>query len=191
MPAQLYLASRSPRRSQLLTQLQLRFELLEADIDETPATGQAPDTYVLAMARGKAAEGLRHAPVDLPVLGADTEVVVDGEILGKPRSREHALSMLKRLSSREHIVYSGVAVLQGARHETALSVTSVKFGEIDDALAAAYWERGEPRDKAGAYAIQGLGAMFIQEIRGSYSGVMGLPLYETARLLARFGVHPQ
>src|SRR5438128_502833 len=98
MPAQLYLASRSPRRSQLLTQLQLRFEVLQADIDETPTPGQAPDTYVLAMARGKAAEGMRRASGDLPVLGADTEVVVDGEMLGKPRSREHALSMLKRLS---------------------------------------------------------------------------------------------
>jgi septum formation protein len=190
MSLQLYLASRSPRRGQLLTQLKLRFEVLPGDIDETPAPGQAADNYVLAMARGKAQAGARHAKADLPVLGADTEVVVDGRILGKPADRAHGLEMLRRLSGRAHQVFSGVAIHQGHRLETALSITEVAFGEITADQAAAYWDSGEPADKAGGYAIQGLGAMFIREIRGSYSGVMGLPLYETAALLARFGVRP-
>ena len=190
MPSQLYLASRSPRRSQLLAQLQLSFEIVDGDVDERVAPGQLPEDYVLAMARGKAEAGARNARDDLPVLGADTEVVIDGEVLGKPASRAHAVAMLKRLSGREHRVLSAIAIVQGDRRETALSRTAVQFGEITDAQAAAYWDSGEPADKAGAYAIQGRGAQFVREIRGSYSGVMGLPLFETAELLARFGVRP-
>jgi len=187
MPPQLYLASRSPRRSQLLAQLQLRFEVLAADIPEEPGPDQSAEAFVLAMATGKASAARRQAALDLPVLGADTEVVIDGEILGKPADAGRATAMLQRLSGRSHRVYSAVSVLQGARQETALSVTEVQFGEITPALAQAYWRTGEPADKAGGYAIQGLGAMFVREIRGSYSGVMGLPLFETAEALAKAG----
>jgi septum formation protein len=185
----LYLASRSPRRSQLLAQLGLRFEVLPGDIVEQPGPGQPASAYVLQMARGKALAAARAASKPLPVLGADTEVVVDGEILGKPAGREDGIRMLMRLAGREHAVYSGVAVLGDDRCETALSVTQVWFGDVSAPQAAAYWETGEPADKAGGYAIQGLGARFVRDIHGSYSGVMGLPLYETAQLLERFGVH--
>jgi len=119
--------------------------------------------------------------------------VLDGRILGKPRDRDDGLRMLAALSGRAHEVYSAVAVIRGDRIERALSVTQVHFGEIAAAQAAAYWDSGEPADKAGGYGIQGLGAMFVREIRGSYSGVVGLPLYETVQLLALFGVqalHP-
>lgn len=191
MSPQLYLASRSPRRSQLLAQLHLRFEVLPADIAESPAPGQDAKTYVSAMALGKAQAAQRNATDDLPVLGADTEVVIDGEVLGKPSDRAHGVAMLRRLSGRAHEVYSAVSVLRGDRNESELSVTRVLFGEISAAEAQAYWSSGEPADKAGGYGIQGLGAVFVKRIEGSYSGVMGLPLFETARLLARFGVKPQ
>jgi septum formation protein len=186
-PPSFYLASRSPRRAQLLEQLGLRFEISPADFAEQLQPGQTAADYVLAMARGKAhAAGTQS----LPVLGADTEVVLDDQILGKPAGREQAIAMLLRLAAREHLVYSGVAVAHQGRCETALSVTTVCFGEISAAQAAAYWDTGEPPDKAGGYAIQGAGAMFVKQIHGSYSGVMGLPLFETCELLRRFGVLP-
>jgi septum formation protein len=188
MSPQFYLASRSPRRSQLLAQLHLRFEVLPADIVETPGPRQDAASYVRNMALGKAQAAQRELRVDLPVLGADTEVVVDGEILGKPLDRAHAIAMLRRLSDRSHEVYSAVSVIRGDRHESELSVTRVEFGPLGEADADVYWNSGEPADKAGGYGIQGLGAIFVKRIEGSYSGVMGLPLYETARLLARFGV---
>jgi septum formation protein len=183
---QIYLASRSPRRQELLRQVGVRFEVVDAAVAEQPRPGQDPADYAGAMALAKARAA--RPPRPLPVLGADTDVVVDGEILGKPRGRDEALAMLARLSNRTHEVYSGVAVVQGARAETALSVTRVSFGAITPAQAAAYWDSGEPADKAGAYAIQGLGARFVREIHGSYSGVVGLPLHETLDLLGRFGV---
>jgi septum formation protein len=184
--AQIYLASRSPRRQELLRQVGVRFEVVDAGVAEQPQPGQSPADYAGAMALAKARAA--RPPRPLPVLGADTDVVVDGEILGKPAGRDEALAMLARLSNRTHEVYSGVAVVHGARAETALSVTRVSFGAITPAQAAAYWDSGEPADKAGAYAIQGLGARFVREIHGSYSGVVGLPLYETLELLGRFGV---
>jgi septum formation protein len=188
MPAQLYLASRSPRRAQFLEQLGLRFESLPADVPEHPAPGQAPADYALATALAKARAAAAVAPLPLPVLGADTDVAVDGEILGKPRDRDDALAMLARLSGRSHEVCSAVAVIAGAQVETALSLTRVRFGAISPAQAAAYWDSGEPADKAGAYAIQGYAARWVQSIEGSYSGVVGLPLYETCELLRRVGV---
>ncbi len=188
MPAQLYLASRSPRRARFLEQLGLRFESLPADVPEHPAPGQAPADYALATALAKARAAAAVAPLPLPVLGADTDVAIDGEILGKPRDRDDALAMLARLSGRSHEVCSAVAVIAGARVETALSLTRVRFGTISPAQAAAYWESGEPADKAGAYAIQGYAARWVQSIEGSYSGVVGLPLYETCELLRRVGV---
>ncbi|HZP12848.1 MAG TPA: Maf family protein [Nevskiaceae bacterium] len=191
MSPQLYLASRSPRRSQLLAQLHLRFEVLPADIPESPAPGQDAEAYVRAMALGKAQAARGNARDDLPVLGADTEVVIDGEVLGKPVDRAHGIAMLRRLSGRPHEVFSAVTVLRGDRCESELSITRVIFGDVGAAEADAYWSSGEPADKAGGYGIQGLGAVFVKRIEGSYSGVMGLPLFETAQLLARFGVKPQ
>ncbi|HSW13028.1 MAG TPA: nucleoside triphosphate pyrophosphatase [Solimonas sp.] len=189
MTPQFYLASRSPRRLELLQQLGLRFETLPADIPEQPAPGESAADYALRMARDKALAARLRAPQPLPVLGADTDVVLDGRILGKPADREDALRMLAALSGREHEVYSAVAVAQGARIESALSVTRVRFGTVLPAAAEAYWASGEPADKAGAYGIQGLGAQFVREVHGSYSGVVGLPLYETVQLLAAFGIH--
>lgn len=188
MSVQLYLASRSPRRAQFLQQLGLRFETLPADVPEQPLPGQPPRDYALATAMAKAEAAARLAPLPLPVLGADTDVSIDGEILGKPRDRADALAMLERLSRRTHEVCSAVAVIAGDRRATAVTVTRVRFGAITPAQAAAYWESGEPADKAGAYAIQGYAARWVQGIEGSYSGVVGLPLYETCELLQGFDV---
>lgn len=191
---QLLLASRSPRRAELLRQLGLRFEVLPADIEEIPDAGQAPGEYALATALAKARAVAAVARRPLPVLGADTDVALDQDILGKPADRAAALDMLARLSGRSHQVYSAVAVIHdcgtdgGARFDTALSVTEVSFGTITPDEARAYWDSGEPADKAGAYAIQGLAARWVREIRGSYTGVVGLPLYETVQLLSRFDV---
>jgi len=188
MPPQLYLASRSPRRQELLRQLGLRIELVPGDVPEAPQPGRSVAEHAVALALAKAKAGAAKAPGQAPVLGADTDVAIDGAILGKPAGRADALRMLARLANRTHEVCSGVAIVQGARAETALSVSRVTFGEITPADAAAYWESGEPADKAGAYAIQGLGARFVKNLEGSYSGVMGLPLYETCDLLRRFGI---
>jgi septum formation protein len=188
---QLHLASRSPRRQELLRQVGVRFDVIAADVAERRQPGQTPADYAVAMAlaKARAARGPAGAAA-LPVLGADTDVVIDDEILGKPAGRDEALAMLARLSDRTHEVFSAVAVVGDGRAETALSITLVRFGPVSAAQARAYWDSGEPADKAGAYAIQGGGAQFIREIRGSYSGVVGLPLYETLELLRRFGVEP-
>lgn len=183
-----YLASKSPRRQELLRQLGYEFEVVAADVDETPRAGEAPRDYAVRMASEKARAA--RAPRALPVLGADTDVVLDGRILGKPANREDALAMLAALSGRTHEVCSGVALLRGTELLTAVSVTQVTFGTISLDEAQHYWASGEPADKAGAYGIQGLGAQFVKEIRGSYSGVVGLPLYETARLLKQMGIAP-
>ena len=188
MTPHLYLASRSPRRQELLRQVGLRFEAIAAHVEERREPGQTPADYAVAMALAKARAVRPPAP--LPVLGADTDVVIDDEILGKPAGRDEALAMLERLSDRTHEVFSAVAVVQDGRAETALSVTRVRFGPVTPAQAEAYWDTGEPADKAGAYGIQGAGAQFVREIQGSYSGVVGLPLYETLELLKRFGVAP-
>ncbi|MEK7816441.1 MAG: nucleoside triphosphate pyrophosphatase, partial [Pseudomonadota bacterium] len=181
----IYLASASPRRQELLRQIGLGFEAMPSDLDEVPQPGERPADYVLRVARDKA----RHVAARMqeqashPVLGADTEVVLDGEILGKPRDRGHGLDMLRRLSGRTHEVLSGVCVVHGEREYTALSVSRVTFRPLTAAEIAAYWDTGEPADKAGAYAIQGRAAAFIERLEGSYSGVMGLPLYELAGIL--------
>ncbi|HVT35977.1 MAG TPA: nucleoside triphosphate pyrophosphatase [Nevskiaceae bacterium] len=185
----LYLASQSPRRAELLMQLGLRFEIVPAEVVEQPRPGETPAQYALRIAQDKARAGATHARVALPVLGADTDVVLDGKVLGKPRDAAHAIDMLLALSGRMHEVYSAVALMLGERDETALSVTRVEFGDITRAQAQAYWDSGEPRGKAGAYAIQGLGARFVRRIEGSYSGVVGLPLYETMELLQRLQDH--
>ncbi|MDE2149862.1 MAG: septum formation inhibitor Maf [Gammaproteobacteria bacterium] len=188
MKPQLLLASRSPRRAQLLRQAGFAFRVHPTDLPEQPAPGQAPGDYALALAVAKA----RAAPAGgLPVLGADTDVAVDGEILGKPRDCAHALAMLARLSGRTHQVFSAVAVVAGDGFDSVLSVTEVTFGGIRPEEARAYWDSGEAADKAGAYAIQGRAARWVRTLRGSYSGVVGLPLYETCQLLGRFGVTPR
>lgn len=188
-PPQILLASASPRRAELLTQLGIRFVVAPADIAEVVQPGETPAAYAQRIALEKARAGWAASAQQLPVLGADTDVVEGGRILGKPRDRAHALEMLARLADREHEVYSSVALVAGAREQVALSVTRVRFGPITPAQAEAYWASGECQGKAGAYAIQGLGARFVRELCGSYSGVVGLPLYETAQLLEQFGIH--
>ncbi|MCB2262758.1 MAG: Maf family nucleotide pyrophosphatase [Candidatus Thiosymbion ectosymbiont of Robbea hypermnestra] len=188
-PPSLILASRSPRRRALLEQIGVRFEIVDIDLDETRRPGEAPEDYVLRLALDKARAGRARVGSSLrpPVLAADTAVVVGDRILGKPRDRADAAAMLRLLAERTHRVLSGVALV-GADEERALSVSEVRFRAVSARETDAYWESGEPRDKAGGYAIQGLGALFVAELRGSYSGVMGLPLFETARLLAAVGI---
>jgi septum formation protein len=190
---QVLLASRSPRRRELLGQLGLRFRVTDPEVDEAPLPGEAPDQYVRRVARDKARAGAAAAAGEgpaLPALGADTCVLLDGRVLGKPTDPEEALDMLTRLSGRSHLVLSGVAVAADGRLADALSRSAVQFRPLSAAECRAYVAHGEPLDKAGAYAIQGLGAMFVAHLEGSYSGVMGLPLFETARLLTGFGIHP-
>lgn len=184
----IYLASGSPRRRELLTQLGVRFEVCVTDIDESSPVGEASDAYVRRMAAGKARAALARLPSHrAPVLGADTTVCIDRDRLGKPADPAAGAAMLRRLSGREHEVLTAVAINDGEREAVAVSRTIVAFRPLADAEIEAYWATGEPRDKAGGYAIQGLGAVFIASIHGSYSGVMGLPLFETARLLNGFG----
>jgi septum formation protein len=176
----------------LLLQVGLRPIPLPADIEEIPQPAQTPAEYAVATASAKARAAAAVAPQRAwPVLGADTDVVLDGHILGKPRDREDAIGMLLALSDRWHEVYSAVALVCGARVETRLTVTRVRFGVVTAEAAAAYWDSGEPADKAGAYAIQGYAARWVRAIEGSYSGVVGLPLYETCELLERFGLRPR
>ena len=184
MPPQLILASASPRRSELLTQIGIRHRVVPVAIDETPWPGEAPAAYVTRVASEKSAVCQALLNQDLPVLSADTSVICDGVILGKPENSHQAIDMLSRLSGRSHQVYSAVS-LRGDAHGQALSISQVTFRELSLEEIMAYWQSGEPCDKAGAYAIQGLGSIFIKTITGSYSGVMGLPLFETAQLLAQ------
>ncbi len=188
MQPQLYLASRSPRRSELLSQIGVTHEVVTVDVDESPLAGESPADYVVRLALEKAAAGraaTQHSPQ--PVLAADTAVVVDGEILGKPADRADAVTMLTRLSGRSHEVLTGIA-LAGKELKSRLSVSQVTFRPITVAEADAYWLSGEPADKAGGYAIQGLGAVFVSHLEGSFSGVVGLPLFTTAELLRGAGI---
>jgi septum formation protein len=187
----IYLASASPRRRELLRQLGVEFEAIPSNILEECQAGESPKDYVTRVARDKAmyVAGLvksRELPV-FPVLGADTEVVLDGEILGKPQDREHGMDLLRRLSGRTHEVLSAVCVVDRDWEHTALSTSRVTFGHLTEAEIAQYWESGEAADKAGAYAIQGKAAAFIEFLEGSYSGVMGLPLHELAGILKKIG----
>ena len=183
----LYLASASPRRHELLTQIGVPHIVVSADVDESTHTGEAPHAYVQRIARDKA-RVVWERKRDMPALAADTTVVLDGIIYGKPRDRAQAIEMLTHLSGRTHEVLTAVALADARGIELRMSVSSVKFRVLALEECAAYWETGEPRDKAGAYAIQGFAAVFIESLSGSYSGVMGLPLHETANLLRTFGV---
>ena len=193
----LYLASRSPRRRELLAQIGVRFHLLlfrsrpgeVADVDESTLGGETPEAYVERLARAKAEAGWqrmtqRNLP-RAPVLSADTTVALEGKIFGKPENREHAASMLAELSGRTHEVLTAVALKHDDWLESVVSRSEVKFKALTPAEIAAYVESGECDDKAGAYAIQGRAGRFVVELRGSYSGVMGLPLYDTAQLLEK------
>jgi septum formation protein len=184
--ARLILASASPRRHELLQQLGVDFEIIVADIKEIPTTGEQPGEFVLRMAREKALEVLRREQRGLPVLGSDTAVILDGEILGKPVDRADAIRMLGALSGRTHEVFSAVAVAIGENEVfEALNITRVTFADLDPVWIEAYCDSGDPMDKAGAYGVQNKAGEKISRIEGSFYGVMGLPLYETAELLKR------
>jgi len=182
------LASSSPRRSALLHQIGVAHRVVPAQIDERRLGDESVEACVRRLAEHKARHVQRLSAATEPVLGADTAVVLDDQMLGKPADQADGLAMLERLSGRTHTVVSAVTVVAGAAIHSALSRTEVRFRALTAAERQAYWDSGEPRDKAGAYAIQGLGAIFVEQLRGSYSGVMGLPLFETASLLARVGV---
>lgn len=184
------LASASPRRRELLHQIGIAHQVVPADIMEEPGPGESPRAYVQRVAAEKSQATLRLTGTPLPVLAADTEVIIDDEILGKPRDADHARAMLKQLSGREHQVISAVSLRQGARHLHAMSISTVRLRCLTVDEVDAYLKTGEPMGKAGGYAIQGHGALFISQLTGSYSGVMGLPLHETAELLAELGLHP-
>lgn len=186
------LASASPRRQELLRQLGVAFEVVPSNVDEARAADETPEQYVVRVALDKA----RHVAAQLraqgrpsrPVLGADTEVVLDGEVLGKPRDRAHGMVMLRSLQGRTHDVLTAIALVHEGVEHSALSRSRVTFAPMTDDDIARYWETGEPADKAGGYAVQGRGAAFIERLDGSYSGVMGLPLYELRQLLNRAGI---
>jgi len=198
----IYLASRSPRRRELLDQIGVAYEVLtqrirgerSPDVNEDPLPGEKPRDYVVRVCRAKAESGwMRVIQRKLPlrgVLAADTTVCLGDEILGTPADAAEAAAFLERLSGREHEVLTAVAFKFGERTEVELSATSVVFRELGRAEIERYVATGEPMDKAGAYGIQGRAGVFVTQIRGSYSGVMGLPLYETAQLLRRFGYGP-
>jgi septum formation protein len=195
----IYLASQSPRRRELLKQIGVHYDVLalravpgRMDVVETPNPGEGALDFVQRMASEKASCGWRAVDgrhlLPFPVLGADTVVELEGAILGKPGDRAEAEAILKRLSGREHMVYTAVAVQHHSRQELRLSTSRVRLAQLDDDTIARYLETGEYLGKAGAYAIQGRAGAFVEHIDGSYSGIMGLPLYETAELLRAFGL---
>lgn len=188
MPIPLFLASQSPRRRELLHQLGVDFDVLDVEVAEQRAAGESPADYVGRVAREKAAAGFAQvaAVAGAVVIGADTEVVLDEDVFGKPRDAAAAAAMLRRLAGRAHRVLSTVWCISAERAECAVCVSTVEFAPLSDAEIATYVASGEPFGKAGAYAIQGRAAAFIRRLDGSYSGVMGLPLHETTRLLRRF-----
>lgn len=181
------LASQSPRRHELLKQIGVAHEVIAVTVDETPFETESPLDYVRRVTLAKALAGQSQLPGN-PILAADTCVVVNKKILGKPADEEQAVQMLMQLSTTTHNVYTGVALLHGRRQDYRLNSSQVRFCSISEAQARRYWATGEPEDKAGAYAIQGRGALFIEHISGSYSGIMGLPLYETGQILANAGL---
>lgn len=199
MSPELILASASPRRRALLEQIGIPHRPLPVGVEERREPGEPPRDYVLRLALDKARAGrvawVRRGDVppggrDPPVLGADTAVVLGDEVLGKPRDAGHGMAMLERLSGREHLVYSGVALLFGAREATRVSVTRVRFRSLSRPELEAYRALGEGLGKAGGYAVQGRAAVFVERLEGSYSGVMGLPLFETGELLREAGLAP-
>ncbi|PIA69370.1 septum formation inhibitor Maf [Ectopseudomonas toyotomiensis] len=188
--AELFLASASPRRRELLAQIAVPYVTQIASIDETPLPDEPPAAYVERLAREKARAGLLAlgGRDDAVVLGADTAVVLDGRILGKPADFNESRAMLLALSGRSHQVLTAVALVGGGREAARVVSSDVSFRPISEAEIEAYWASGEPCDKAGSYGIQGLAAVFVNQLQGSYSAVVGLPLCETAELLGEFGI---
>ena len=184
------LASASARRSQLLHQIGVRHQVVAADIDESPRPGELAADYVqrLAQEKAQAVVAMLHGRPDRPVLAADTTVVQGGRIFGKPADEAACVAMLGELAGRTHEVLTAIALWDGGQPRLALSTSDVTFRAIDADECRRYWASGEPVGKAGAYAVQGLGAVFVSRLEGSFSGVMGLPLYETAALLDAAGV---
>ena len=190
MTAAIILASASPRRVELLKQIHLVCDAHPVFIDETPRENEQPELYVTRMAEEKSAACRAQFGAGRPILAADTCVVIGQRILGKPVNYTDAYEMLSLLSGQTHQVMTAVS-LRGRLHSRALSVTQVTFRAINEAEIDAYWRTGEPLDKAGSYAIQGQGAIFVASLQGSFSGVVGLPLFETAQLLAKEGINTQ
>jgi septum formation protein len=188
MSAQIILASASPRRKELLAQIMVTAFVHPVDIDETPLPNEKPLAYVQRLAAEKSALCTATLASRLPILAADTAVVIDDWIVGKPKNQEDAIAILTCLSGQTHQVYTAIS-LRGKQHWQAVSITEVTFRKLAKHEIEAYWHTGEPVDKAGCYAIQGLGGVFVESIKGSYSGVMGLPLFETAELLAKQGIN--
>lgn len=186
----LYLASKSPRRAELLARLGVDFRVLDVDIPERRQPGEPAQEYVRRVAREKAGAGLLTvmAVPDAVVLGADTEVILDDEVFGKPRDSDDAAAMLRRLSGRTHQAVTAVSLVSAGREAQAVSISEVSFAELGKEEIAAYLATGQAEGKAGAYGIQGAAERFVRHLSGSYSGVMGLPLHETSRLLKTFGV---
>ncbi|MDF1583006.1 MAG: Maf family protein [Methyloprofundus sp.] len=187
MTATLILASASPRRSELLNQLGLAHTIHIADVDETPLANEKPADYVLRVAHQKSLAVQQQCAQDSVILAADTSVVLGDTLMGKPDNLAHAQSMLSRLSGTTHQVYSALS-LRGRTIQQALSISNVSFRTLSEQEIIDYWHTGEPADKAGAYAVQGLASIFIQSIQGSFSGIMGLPLFETAQILSNEGI---
>jgi septum formation protein len=184
----LVLASASPRRRELLEVIGVDFQVLPVEADESRQPGESPAALARRLARAKAEAASSRVGRDRPVLGADTVVALGEHVFGKPADAAEAVAMLRSLSAREHTVYTAVSVLCGGHREDALSESVVRFKPLSGREIEAYVATGEPMDKAGAYAIQGLGGVFVEHLSGSYSGVMGLPVFETARILDRLGL---
>jgi len=188
----LYLASRSPRRQDLLRQIGVEFEVFVVDVPEHPARGEAARQYVIRVAEEKSTAAktqiLKQGMMIMPVLSADTCVVIDGEILGKPQDRAHGVEMLRRLSGTTHEVMTAVNIHADGRDYGALSMSKVSFDPLSDQDIERYWDSGEPVDKAGGYGIQGRAAAFVSRLEGSYTGVVGLPLFEVSSLFKKIGI---
>jgi septum formation protein len=191
--SKIYLASASPRRQALLRQLGVPFDVVVPVVVEKRGPAEGAAEYARRLAAEKAHQAARQVATDglksQPILAADTCVVVGGKIFGKPQDRTDAEAMLRRLSGREHTVLTAVTLLHGDKEHSALNVSQVTLRRLTDEEIRRYWETGEPADKAGAYAIQGRAAAFVSRIEGSYSGIVGLPLYEVAQLLAKIGLN--
>jgi len=186
--SQLILASASPRRRQILLDLGVKFSIRAADIDESVLNNESAADYVCRLAREKSQKIFDLSDKSAAVLGSDTSVVLDGEILGKPESKADAIQMLMSLSGRWHEVVTAVAVVDAEQQHALIVVSKVQFCQLDEQMCESYWQTGEPSDKAGSYAVQGIGARFVKQIQGSHSAIVGLPVVETAELLAKFNI---
>jgi septum formation protein len=184
----LILASQSPRRAELLQQIGIPFSQYSVDIDESVRVGEKPEAYVQRMAQEKSSLGYQRAQTNQVVLGADTIVVSNNRILGKPKDKNDGVRMLGILSDNTHQVFTGVTITSTKQQKTVIVETKVCFGPLSSQQIQWYWQTGEPQDKAGGYGIQGLGGQFVKHIKGSYSAVVGLPLYQTRILLTEFGI---